>query len=572
MKSYLKKNGLSFFPWITILFFLSSISLGLFSTWLPAFGYLPVIGYRNFTLGPWIDLFHHPVTPGSIQATIISGWGSTFLTLTITLLLFASSYQRGFWKALQKTLAPLLAVPHAAFAIGFLFLVSPSGWILRILSPAVTGFHIPPDWNIIKDSYGISLMLALTLKEVPFLVLMSLGALSQVDVKRSLAVGRSLGYSTGQVWLKVIVPQVYPKIRLSIFAILAYSLSVVDIAQILGPTLPPTLAVIVFNWFADPDLSYRLLGASGATFVFFLVISSIISLYILEIITKKLMGYWLVNGKRTAYLYLIRPLGNLLITIIVGFSFLAMVVLTIWSFTWRWRFPDFLPMDWSARFWTRGFSQIGIPAFNSLSIGLVSSLIAIIIVIGCLENELVVKSKGRRINTNRVLWMIYLPLLVPQIAFLFGVQMTLITFQMDGLWISLVWSHLLFVLPYVFLTLGPVYRSYDQRMSQVAITLCGSPIKVFFKIKLPILLRPLLFSLAIGFSVSIAQYLPTLFIGAGRFDTITTDAVSLASGSDRRIVAVYALFQFLGPFLMFLIALVIPKVLFKNRKEMQLST
>ena len=168
--------------------------------------------------------------------------------------------------------------------------------------------------------------------------------------------------------------------------------------------------------------------------------------------------------------------------------------------------------------------------------------------------------------------MIYLPLLVPQIAFLFGVQMILITFRWDGLWLSLVWSHLLFVLPYVFLTLGPVYRSYDQRMSQVAITLCGSPLKAFFRIKLPILLRPLLFSLAVGFSVSIAQYLPTLFIGAGRFDTITTDAVSLASGSDRRIVAVYALCQFLGPFLVFLAALLIPRILFKNRKAMQLST
>ncbi|MBU3914497.1 ABC transporter permease, partial [bacterium] len=176
------------------------------------------------------------------------------------------------------------------------------------------------------------------------------------------------------------------------------------------------------------------------------------------------------------------------------------------------------------------------------------------------------------IDPNSVLWMVYLPLLVPQIAFLFGIQMTLIVLNLDGLWISLVWSHLLFVIPYVFLTLGPVYRAYDQRMSQIAVTLCGSRAKAFLKIKLPILLRPLLFSFAVGCSVSIAQYLPTLFIGAGRFDTITTETVNLASGSDRRIVAVYALCQFLGPFVLFLGALALPKVLFRNRKDMQLLT
>ena len=164
----------------------------------------------------------------------------------------------------------------------------------------------------------------------------------------------------------------------------------------------------------------------------------------------------------------------------------------------------------------------------------------------------------------------YLPLLIPQIAFLFGVQVLLVILRLDGVWLSLVWSHLLFVLPYTFLTLGPIYRSYDQRMTDVAITLSRSPWKAFFKIKLPILMRPVLFSMAVGFSVSVAQYLPTLFIGAGRFETITTEAVNLASGSDRRIVAVYALFQLLTPLIVFFTALWLPKLYFYQRKDMQI--
>ena len=34
---------------------------------------------------------------------------------------------------------------------------------------------------------------------------------------------------------------------------LAYGLSVVDMAMILGPNTPPTLAVLIWRWLADPD-------------------------------------------------------------------------------------------------------------------------------------------------------------------------------------------------------------------------------------------------------------------------------------------------------------------------------
>jgi putative thiamine transport system permease protein len=198
-------------------------------------------------------------------------------------------------------------------------------------------------------------------------------------------------------------------------------------------------------------------------------------------------------------------------------------------------------------------------------------LIALVIAIGCLENEIRLLKMGRRTNTEKILWLIYLPLLIPQIAFLFGVQVILVSLGLEGNWFSLVWSHLLFVLPYVFLTLGPIYRAYDQRLTDVAITLSGSQWKALVKVKWPILLRPILFTLAIGFSVSVAQYLPTLFVGAGRYDTITTEAVALAGGSDRRIVAVYAICQLLGPLLFFLAALLVPRFYFRKRKALQLS-
>ena len=69
------------------------------------------------------------------------------------------------------------------------------------------------------------------------------------------------------------------------------------------------------------------------------------------------------------------------------------------------------------------------------------------------------------------------------------------------------------------------------------------PDAVFWRVRLPMLFRPVLTAAALGFAVSVALYLPTLLIGAGRWPTVTTEAVALASGGDRRLIGATALVQ-----------------------------
>ncbi|MCB1733362.1 MAG: hypothetical protein KDI21_23010, partial [Halieaceae bacterium] len=47
------------------------------------------------------------------------------------------------------------------------------------------------------------------------------------------------------------------------------------------------------------------------------------------------------------------------------------------------------------------------------------------------------------------------------------------------------------------------------------------------------------------------QFLATQMLGAGRLPTVTTEAVTLASGGDRRTAAAFALLQALLPLLAF---------------------
>ena len=83
------------------------------------------------------------------------------------------------------------------------------------------------------------------------------------------------------------------------------------------------------------------------------------------------------------------------------------------------------------------------------------------------------------------------------------------------------------------------------------------------------LLKPVLVALAVGFGVSAGQYLPTLFAGAGRIVTLTTEAVTLSSGGDRRIVGLYTLLAAFLPWLFYGAAITLPALLFRRRKGLQ---
>ena len=465
-----------------------------------------------------------------------------------------------FFVIVQRGLIPLIAVPHAAIALGLAFLIAPSGWIIRSLSFLVMGWETPPEWVTLQDPFGLSLIFGLVLKETPYLLLMILAALPQIRAQEYLRIGQSLGYGNFRSWLKLVLPQVYPLIRLPVFAVLAFSLSVVDVALILGPTTPPTLAVLILRWIDDPDLSFRFLASAGAVLLLVITLGSLFFWRVSEWLVLRKWRNWLTNGKRGSgnEAHNLAALSGL---VLLGTAFFSVLGLAFWSLSLRWPYPHVLPQRWTSRNWERHWSSLQETAFTTLEVGVISGAIALFLVVGCLENE-----QWRRVKFSfRSQWLLYLPLLIPQATFLLGIQILAVRLEMDGTFLLLVWSHLLFVLPYIFLTLADPWRNLDARFPLIAQCLGASPLRILFRIKLPLLLKPLLVASAIGFAVSVAQYLPTLFAGGGRFATLTTEAVSYAAGADRRVIGVYGFLQALFPWIALLLALAIPRWRFRNR-------
>ena len=558
------RRGISirWLPLLTVLAMLGPVVAGLLGTIAPAFGYLPAANMTERTVAPFVDLFRWGGFPHAVMLSVTTGFLATSLSLLITVLIIAGWHGTRAFNLIRRLLSPLLSVPHAAAAFGIAFLITPSGWVARAFSPWLTGWERPPDVLIVQDHWGLAMVVGLVAKEVPFLLLMSLAALGQVNAKSSATIAAALGYGRVTGWLKTVFPRVYAQIRLPVYVVLAYSMSTVDVAIVLGPNTPPTLSVQIVKWMSDPDLAMRLEAAAAALVQLLLVIGALIWWRGGEIVVGILGAKWVMRGTRSFGDNALRVVGLGAGVLVCTGVLLGLVSLGVWSVAGLWSYPDVLPDSLSARSWSRHWGNIFDTGITTLLIAVCATFIAVLLTLGCLEAEY----RFDFTMSERGVFLLYLPLMVPQTAFLPGLQTLMLSAGLKSGFVPVVLAHLVFVLPYVFLSLSDPFRAWDVRFGTIAAALGRSANGVFWRVRLPMLLAPVLTAVAVGFAASVGQYLPTLLVGGGRLSTLTTEAVALAAGGDRRAIGVYGLAQTVAAILPFAAALLLPQIIWRNRR------
>ncbi|MFN3546725.1 MAG: ABC transporter permease [Mesorhizobium sp.] len=551
-------------PPAAILLLSVPVLAGLAGTVLPAFGFLPALGGEALSLEPWRQLAAVPGIAGSALLGLQAGLASAALALGVVMLFVAAWAGTSTFSRVQHLLSPLLSVPHAAAAFGFAFLIAPSGLVARLVSPELTGWESPPDLLIVNDPMGFSLIAGLVVKEIPFLLLVTLAALPQAPLARTRQLAASLGYGRIAGFLCCLWPLIYRQIRLPVLAVIAFASSVVDVAVILGPSTPPTLAVRLIGWMNDPELSMRFLASAGAMLQLGVSAAAIVIWIGIERIGALALRASCLQGRRLRRDALLRWLSLCLMLASAFAVFAGLGALAIWSVAGLWQFPDALPRSVSLKTWIATAPRVVEPLATTLAAGLLSTAVALVLTLLCLMRE---DETGRR--GTRAAALIYLPLIVPQAAFLFGLHLLFLLGGVGASLWALVLVHLVFVMPYVFLSLSDPWRAFDRRYEAIAAGLGKSRAEAFWRIRLPMLARPILTACAVGFAVSVGLYLPTLLIGAGRLTTITTEAVALASGGNRRVIGVYAFLQMLLPLAGFAVATLVPALIFRRFRAMR---
>ena len=472
------------------------------------------------------------------RALALSAWIAAASTaLSLALCYYSGQRLLVSARALSAKLPLLLALPHAALALGLLLLLMPTGWIGRALA-ALFGWQRPHDLVLVNDPWALSLIAALVLKEAPFLlwVLSNNWRAQQAWYQRQLRMGASLGYAPRQCWRWLLWPQLLPKLRWALLAVLAYALSSVEMALIIGPNTPPPLAVLSWHWLRDASSQ-----ASGSISVFMQVLALALSAALLWSYERWLRARSrprrpsqpLAAGRAQPW-----PLQRLIYALYIA----AVLALLLAACSGVWPFPQLLPTSWQLRYLAASLSSAA--WLQSVVIASLASALALVLLIAWLESS-------RRASDRYAAALLFCLLIMPPLLLSSGLyQLSLRLGLHPGL--NLVWlAHSIWILPYGWLVLNPAWRAYDQRYAHIATSL-GQPYwRFLLLVKLPMLKAPLSACLAIGVAVSLALYLPTQFLGAGRVATLTTETINLAAGGQRNIAAAYAFWQALLPALAF---------------------
>jgi putative thiamine transport system permease protein len=482
-------------------------------------------------------LFQHPQFWGAVRLTLLTGVTSTTLALGFAIVIVLGAGHR-----LLVQSAVFLALPHLALAMGLGFLLAPTGLLARIFVGGAT----PPDWQLVQDQWGFGLIMALVLKETPFLV-WAMAQVIQGDELRlrfqqESVVARSLGHGPVSTFLKIILPQVLPRVVWPLIAVLSYGLTVVDMALVIGPAQPPILAQLIWTDLNDGESLINARGAAGTLVLSAGILLLVLLLWMALKVTRPILRHLLTAPARAEWNF--KLMSRAMWWLWPAFYAAVIFALALQSYSLHWPYPDLLANSFSARAWIN-IGQNAKPFLTSLVLGLLTSTFSVLAIVVWLE------TLPQRFD-RLAMFAATLMLCVPALLVSLGQYRLLLQLGWTGTGLGLFSGHLLPVMAYVFVMLQGPYRGYDQRWLSVGQGLGVARFKFLMQVKWPMLKGAIISAAAIGFAVSIVQFVPAQLAAAGRFSTLPMEAVSLSSGGNRALISAYALVLMLLPLLGFI--------------------
>lgn len=492
----------------------------------------------------WSSLLAHPQLVPAMALSLATGAAATFLALLMAVVLLAGLHGTGAWRRLEASASVGLALPHLAFAIGFGFLVMPSGLLARLL----VGGETPPDWVTVQDPLGLTLTAALALKEIPFLLTAAFGALARGDgaarLEQEMRAAASLGHGRGSAWLRIALPQLLAQLRWPLVIVFVYGATVVDMALVLGPAQPPTLAVVIWQALNHAAPEVNRMGIAGTLL---LTLSLGMCLSAAATLIRILRGGWrAVLTAGPSPMAAPRGTARIIAAVWIAVFVCSLLLLLVLSLSPRWPYPAVLPPLLSGGAW-QGFAASPAPFWLSLGLGLVVAVLAVALPVLWFETQPQARDR----------WPLGLALLclaLPQLAMAGGQYRLFLSAGLTGNFFGLLLAHLTPAAAYALVVLQGPYRAFDGRYMAAARSLSVPTLSAWRKVKLPLLKAPLLTAGAIAFAVSIVQFVPAQLVAAGRYSTLPMEAVTLASGGSRSLTATYALALAVPPLLAFLLA------------------
>ena len=252
------------------------------------------------------------------------------------------------------------------------------------------------------------------------------------------------------------------------------------------------------------------------------------------------------NGRRLD----LRTLASYLVmaAIVVGIL-LPLIPLVVWSFSFRWPYPELFPSDPSLRSWLRVFDpSTGVlkAAWTGGLIALAATLLSLAIGIPGGRALGLHKFRGKRV----VEFLILAPVIVPSMAAVMGIHVAFIRLGLAGTILGVTLAHLIPTTPYVVMVMSSVFANYDPEFEEQARTLGAGPLRTFMHVTLPAIFPGAMVAAFFAFIISWGQYIVTLLISGGKIITVPLMLVTFANARHYPMTAALCIFFLVPSFVM----------------------
>ncbi len=239
-------------------------------------------GLGGFTLEHYAQVFQRRVLLQGLAMSVYYGVAPVLLTVVIAiglaLLLRRPFRGRTLFNGLYKL---PMAVPGIIAALIVMTLAERGGLLDRVAAPL--GLVMP---RLIRDPWGIGVILTSVWKQLPFMTLVITGAFAAIPQDVTDA-SRSLGAGRWATLLKVEIPLAMPGISAAVLLTFIGSMGSFAIPDLVGPPTPRPLAVHMISEFGDGNLG--LVYAIGMVLSGFAV-AVLLGYYALTARSQQLLG------------------------------------------------------------------------------------------------------------------------------------------------------------------------------------------------------------------------------------------------------------------------------------------
>ncbi len=402
-------------PTVALALLILPVLLGLAGVVAPAFGWHPALGGETWTLAHWQALGNTPGLVDMIRLSLFTGLASALATFGIVALCLATFLETRAFGAIRRLLSPLLAVPHAAAAIGLAFLLTPRAWPVAWSRPGSAAGSIRPTtcfrgtrsaWPGTRaDAQGDPLPAA----DEP-------SRPAPVPRRRTPDDGTRAGLWADQCLSQGRVAGPLPtdsSAPLRGHRLRHRQHRGGHDSRSLDAATPGRGRGALAGRSRPRD---ALPGRRGSTAAARRHRRRLLIWWLGERLVSRLAAGWLRDGHRLRGERLGRGIGSLTTWLAIGVLVAALAGLILWSLAGYWPFPEAWPAPLTLHAWQQAATGLGDPLSSTVTIGLAATAIALVLTLGCLEAE---THRRRPLGAGAQL-ILYLPLLVPQVAFLQG--------------------------------------------------------------------------------------------------------------------------------------------------------